>query len=78
VRPSALAHVDRDVDRVLALVLAKRRGDRFANARDFAEALRAAYAGQLTPRVRAQADGMLRSHPWREVDDAPTRQLAKS
>jgi serine/threonine-protein kinase len=78
VRPGALAHVDRDLDRVLALVLAKRRGDRFASARDFAEALRAAYAGQLAPRVRAQADAMLRSHPWREVDNAPTRQLAKS
>jgi serine/threonine-protein kinase len=78
VRPGALAHVDRDVDRVLALVLAKRRGDRFANARDFAEALRTAFAGQLTPRARAQADALLRSHPWREVDNAPTRQLAKS
>ena len=78
VRPGALAQIDRDVDRVLAIVLAKRRGDRFATVRDFAEALRGAYKGQLAPRVRAQADGMLRSHPWREVDTAPTRQLAKS
>ena len=43
VRPSALALVDRDVERVLAIALAKRRGERFANVRDFAEALRAGY-----------------------------------
>ena len=78
VRPGALAQIDRDVDRVLAIALAKRRGDRFATVRELAEALRGAYKGQLAPRVRAQADGMLRSHPWREVDTAPTRQLAKS
>ncbi|MEO6772911.1 MAG: serine/threonine-protein kinase [Kofleriaceae bacterium] len=78
VRPTALAHVDRDVDRVLALVLAKRRGDRFASVRDFGVALAAAFAGRLEPRLRAQADALLRSHPWREVDSAATRQLAKS
>jgi serine/threonine-protein kinase len=78
VRPGALAHVDRDVDRVLALGLAKRRGDRFASVRELSDALNAAYGGALAPRVRAQADALLRSHPWREVDNAPTRQLAKS
>ena len=76
--PARSRTVDRDVDRVLALALAKRRGDRFATARELAEALRAAFAGQLPTLAARAADGLLRSHPWREVDNAPTRQLPKS
>ncbi|HET9987785.1 MAG TPA: serine/threonine-protein kinase, partial [Kofleriaceae bacterium] len=55
-RPGALATVDRDVDRVLARALAKRRGDRYASVRELAEDLAAAFAGQLSRRSRATAD----------------------
>jgi serine/threonine-protein kinase len=77
-RPGALATVDRDVDRVLALALAKRRGDRYATVRELAEDLRAAFAGTLPKRSRVAADTLLRSHPWREVDNAPTKQLPRA
>ena len=76
-RPSALAAVDRDVDRVLAIALAKRRGDRYASVRELAQDLAAAFAGKLSPRSRHTADALLRAHPWREVDNAPTRQLPR-
>jgi serine/threonine-protein kinase len=78
VRPGALANVDRDVERVLALALAKRRGDRFGSVRDLGDALATAFDHDLAPRLRVAADALLRGHPWREVDNAPTRQLAKS
>jgi serine/threonine-protein kinase len=78
VRPSALVQIHADVERVLAIALAKRRGDRFGRMQELAEALRVAYDGRLASKVRAHADALLRSHPWREVDNAPTRQLAKS
>ncbi|MEO8844925.1 MAG: serine/threonine-protein kinase [Kofleriaceae bacterium] len=78
VRPGAIAHLDRDVDRVLAIALAKRRGDRFASVKDLADVLESAFAGKLAARLRVAADGLLRSQPWREVDSAPTRQLAKT
>ncbi len=78
VRPGGIANVGRDVERVLALALAKRRGDRFASVRELAGALEAAFAGTLAQRSRVAADALLRAHPWRELDDAPTRQLPKS
>jgi serine/threonine-protein kinase len=78
IRPGAIAHLDRDVDRVLALALAKRRGDRFGSVKELADVLESAFAGKLAPRIRAAADGLLRSLPWREVDTAATRQLAKT
>ncbi|MEO6771422.1 MAG: serine/threonine-protein kinase [Kofleriaceae bacterium] len=77
-RPSALAAVDRDVDRVLALALAKRRGDRYASVLHLGEELAAAFAGKLAQRSRVAADALLRAQPWREIDDAPTRQLPRS
>lgn len=78
VRPGALAHLDRDVDRVLAIALAKRRNDRFGSVKELADVLESAFVGRLAPRIRVAADGLLRSQPWREVDTAPTRQLAKT
>jgi len=62
---------------VLAIALAKRRGDRYASVRELAQDLAAAFAGKLSPRSRHTADALLRTHPWREVDNAPTRQLPR-
>jgi serine/threonine-protein kinase len=76
VRPGSLANVDRDVERVLALALAKRRNDRFENAAQLAAALEAATTEQLATALRNRADALLRSQPWREIDTTPTRQLA--
>jgi len=78
IRPGAIAHLDRDVDRVLAVALAKRRNDRFGSVKELADVLESAFDGKLAPRIRVAADGLLRSLPWREVDTAPTRQLAKT
>jgi hypothetical protein len=65
-RPSAIAPVGKDVDRFLAVALAKRRGDRFATATELATALRAAFAGGLATRVRAAGDALIKSQPWKE------------
>jgi len=77
VRPGALAKVGPDVERVLALVLAKRRVDRLESVRELAVALEAAFAGDLARPARMAADALLRADPWREIDDAPTRQLQR-
>lgn len=76
VRPSALANIGRDVERVLVLALAKRRNDRFSTATELAVALNDAASGQLSETYRAAADALLRAQPWREVDTAPTLPLA--
>ena len=78
IRPGAIAQLDRDVERVLAIALAKRRNDRFGSVKELAEVFEGAFAGRLAPRIRMAADGLLRSQPWREVDTTPTRQLAKT
>jgi len=75
VRPVALAQVERDVERVLAIALAKKRGDRFQSPAELTASLRAAFGNALLPALRARADALLRSLPWREVDTSPTRQL---
>jgi len=76
VRPSALAPVDRDVDRVLAIALAKKRTERFETGSELADALTAAFANQLAPRLRTKADALIRALPWREIDTSLTAQLA--
>ncbi|MEZ4366091.1 MAG: serine/threonine-protein kinase [Kofleriaceae bacterium] len=63
-QPSALATLPVDLDRVLALGLAKARDDRFATAAEFAQALAAATAGSLDDALRARADAVLRRSPW--------------
>jgi serine/threonine-protein kinase len=77
VRPGAVAQLGRDVERVLAIALAKRRNDRFQTVTELATILPAAFAGELPARLRAMADGLLRSNPWRELDATPTRQIAR-
>jgi serine/threonine-protein kinase len=64
VQPGTLVMLPVDVERVLALGLAKRSDDRLDSARGFAAALRSAFAGSLSPPLRARADALLASAPW--------------
>lgn len=63
-RPSEFVRVHPDVDRVLALVLAKRRDRRFASALMFAAALSDAVSGRFDARLRASADELIAEEPW--------------
>ena len=63
-QPSTLAPLSEDVDRVLALFLAKAPETRLASAAEMADALEAAAAGQLESGLRARADALLEAHPW--------------
>jgi hypothetical protein len=53
-----------DVERVLALALAKDRARRFATASSFATALATAAKNQLDPRVGRNADRLIAEQPW--------------
>ncbi len=63
-RPSDYANVGDDVDRVLALALAKERGHRFDSATTFAASLRDATRSRTDGRLRADADALLEREPW--------------
>jgi serine/threonine protein kinase len=63
-RPSGHAELHPDVDSVLALCLAKDRLRRLSSAASFAAALREALRGELDPRLRADAEELLRREPW--------------
>jgi len=63
-QPSILAPVPADVDRVLALGLAKKPEDRFATALELAAWFAAAVDDQLTPDQRRRADDLANKHPW--------------
>ena len=64
-RPSVLmGEPSPDLDRVLALGLAKARDDRFATAVELAEALAAAIEQRLPARLRERADALIAAHPW--------------
>jgi len=64
-RPSLLAsELGTDVDRVLALGLAKDRNQRFGAATELAEALAAAVDDRLDGKLRARADALIAAHPW--------------
>jgi hypothetical protein len=76
VRPSALGQVGRDVERVLAIALAKRAVDRFQTVGELAAAVSLAFDGRLAPQLRASADALVRAQPWREIDTTPTRPIA--
>jgi len=64
VKPSIYAEVSEDVERVIAIGLAKDRDERFANASDVVVALRAANEGQLPAELRTRADKLLEANPW--------------
>ena len=63
-RPSLLARLPSDVDRVLAVALAKRPADRFDSGAAMADALDAAARRRLPTELRARADELLARMPW--------------
>ena len=63
-QPSMLAAVPGDVDRVLALGLAKDPRDRFATATELADWFAAAIRDGLTYEQRRRADDLVSRHPW--------------
>lgn len=64
VRPSDLVRTGIDVERVLALALAKDKKRRFSSALMFATALREAARQRLDERLRRDADELLDKQPW--------------
>jgi serine/threonine-protein kinase len=63
-RPSLLAELPSDVDRVLAIGLAKDPRDRFAFALELARWFSAAVAQGLDPEQRRRADELIARYPW--------------
>jgi eukaryotic-like serine/threonine-protein kinase len=63
-RPGELVKLPRDVDRAIAIALAKQPDDRFQTAIDFADALAAAAVGRLERALRDRADAALAARPW--------------
>jgi protein kinase-like protein len=63
-RPGALAELPIDVDRFIAIALAKSPDDRFASGAALARAVDAALDGSLDRALRDRADAMIRSRPW--------------
>lgn len=74
-KPSDLVRVTEDVERVLALALAKDRTRRFSSATMFAAAMREAARQRLDERLRRDADELLRAHPW-GTDDLELKRSA--
>ncbi|MCG8418580.1 MAG: protein kinase [Proteobacteria bacterium] len=64
IRPSALAHLERDVDACLAIAMAKHPRDRFDDVCEFANHLDDAARGALTPAVRERAAALMQRQPW--------------
>ncbi len=63
-QPSILATVPADIDRVLAIGLAKSPADRFATAIELARWFAASIEGQLDPEQRKRADDVIAKYPW--------------
>ncbi|HTL32444.1 MAG TPA: serine/threonine-protein kinase [Kofleriaceae bacterium] len=63
-QPSLLIQLPADIDRVLAIGLAKDARDRFDNAVELADWFAAAVTEELTPEQRRRADDLLARHPW--------------
>lgn len=67
-RPTEIApHLRPDVDLVLAIGLARRPGERFAAAVDFAGALVDALEGKLSPALRAKGEHLIRGGAWTQA-----------
>jgi serine/threonine protein kinase len=65
-RPREIAPwIPPDVERVLAIALAKTPAERFDSAVELADALRAAVNEELPDETRVRADELLRRAPWR-------------
>jgi eukaryotic-like serine/threonine-protein kinase len=84
VRPSELVRVGPDIERALALALAKEKERRFASAIMFATALTEAARQRLDERLRKDADALLAEQPWGQdllqvlKDDAKRWQTSKA
>jgi hypothetical protein len=63
-QPSQLADLPRDVDRVLAIGLAKDPRHRFPDATSLADALVAAFAERLSEDLRRVGETRIAMHPW--------------
>ena len=63
-QPSLLVALPADVDRVLAIGLAKHPADRFSTAVELAGWFALAVRDELTPEQRRRADELLAHHPW--------------
>jgi serine/threonine-protein kinase len=63
-RPSDSARLHEDVDRVLAIALAKDPWERFDSGAELADALDKGSRGRLPDALRARADRLLQEHPW--------------
>jgi eukaryotic-like serine/threonine-protein kinase len=63
-QPSMLASLPADVDRVLALGLAKDSRERFASALELASWFAAAIKDELTAEQRDRANDLMTKHPW--------------
>ena len=63
-QPSVLARLPADVDRVLAIGLAKRPDDRFATALELARWFTAAVDSRLDVDQRRRADDVIARYPW--------------
>lgn len=63
-QPSSIVTLPVDVERVLALALAKRPADRFGSAAIFAAAFREASKNELSQGLRDAADALVERHPW--------------
>ena len=63
-QPSLLVALPADVDRVLAIGLAKHQADRFSSAVELAGWFSLAIRDELTPEQRRRADDLLAKHPW--------------
>ena len=63
-RPSALVDLPEEVDAVLAIGMAKRPEDRFADGAALADALDAALRGDLPDGLRRRAEALEAVQPW--------------
>ncbi len=64
VRPGDLIRIHEDLERVLALGLAKDRDRRLGSALMLSTSLREAARGRLDERLRRDADDLIEEHPW--------------
>jgi serine/threonine-protein kinase len=65
-QPGKLVTLSDDVERVIALGVAKSPRERFAGAAELAAALRAALSNSLDPALRERADALIAREPWGE------------
>lgn len=78
-KPGEFMRMDPDVERVLALGLAKERERRFSSSLMFATALREAARHRLDERLRKDADALIAENPWgKDIFESLREQARKS